>query len=160
MRVVLSMLAFGAMLWAGLVLDSGISEFIQIFGARPEFVLIILFTHSLLWRPMGACFGGFFAGVFQGALVGANLTHYVISRAVGAFALSGSRALGYELNSLLVGIVCGLATVGTRLLFMFLAPPASIPAYLGATIGSGLYNGLIAIPLFALLRRLYESKQV
>lgn len=148
------------MLWAGLILDSGIAEFIQVLGARPEFVMIVLFSHSLLWRPMGASIGGFAAGLLQGALIGANLTHYVLSRAVGAFALSGSRSLGYELSVVLVGLVCALATVGTRLLFMFLAPPPSIPAYLGATIGSGLYNGLIAIPLFALLRRLYESKQV
>jgi hypothetical protein len=45
-------------------------------------------------------------------------------------------------------------TIVAQLILMFFAPPPGIASFLGATIGSAMVNGVLAVPVHALLRRI------
>lgn len=86
-------------------------------------------------------------------MAGANLAHYAVSRTVAGFAGASSRAIGFEINIAVVGVTAALMTLVAQTVFMFLAAPKGIAAFLGDTIGSAVYNGVLAIPTYLLLRR-------
>jgi rod shape-determining protein MreD len=147
-----------AVLWAAAVLQHGLAARLSVFGASPDLLLAAMAPIALLSRPAGALWCGFFCGLAYGAVAGANLAHYVVSRCLTAFGLSSANLLGIEFSVLAAGVLTALATICAQLLLLFLAPPASIGAFLTATIGSAMYNGVLAMPLYALLRRLFRPK--
>jgi len=125
-------------------------------GMRPDFLLAALGPLSLLATRRGGLLLGFAAGVLGGALPGANMAHYVISRTVGGAFGAWVRSLGFEDGPAVSAATAFALTIVAQLVLMFLAPPARIGAFLGATIGSAVLNGLLAIPLFALLTRIVD----
>lgn len=141
-------------LWVFGALQQGLSERVSIFGVRPDFLLIFSAAYALLASRGAAAMCGFGAGVVQGALAGANLTHYVFSRTLASASIAWSTDLRFEQNAVLVALSIALGTLFAGLVFMFLAAPSAILEYLGATILSALYNGVLAIPVHSLLRRL------
>lgn len=145
-------------LWLGAVLQHGLAHHVAVFGVVPDFLLVAMTPVAMLSRPSAALWAGFFCGIAHGAVAGANLAHYVVSRAVAALGLSATNLLGIELSTVAAGVSAAAATLGAQLLLLFLAPPASIGSFLTATIGTAMYNGVLAMPLYALLRRLFRPK--
>ncbi|MCW5942675.1 MAG: hypothetical protein KIS66_10615 [Fimbriimonadaceae bacterium] len=141
------------LLWIAAALQFTLSPRMAVFGCPPDFVLAVVLPASLLARRSGGSLLGFVAGVLQGGMAGANLTHYAISRAFAGFCGGWSRGMLAEPHGLLVFLHAAVGTLLAQVLFMFLAPPAEIVGYLFATIGTAMYNGVIAIPVHALLRR-------
>lgn len=142
------------LLWLAGVLQQGLAERLAIFGVAPNFLLIALGPMALLSRPSVGGTMGFFAGLIQGALAGANLTHYVISRTLAGFLTSLGNQLDIRLALTVAGLACAATTFIAQLILMFLAPPSgSLIAYLFGSLGMALYNGVLAIPLYSLLRR-------
>lgn len=140
-------------LWVAALLERALSTHISIFGAQPDFLLLVSIIAGLGLNRSGAALTGFGAGLIQGALIGANLSHYVISRAISAFFASWSRQLRFEMNPLAVATTAAILTVVGRLTFMVTAGPKGIAGFLGDTMGTAIYNGVLAIPVYALLRR-------
>jgi len=140
-------------LWIAAILDRGLAEHISIFGAQPDFVHLVCIVAGLGLGRGQAAVTGFFGGVIQGALMGANLTHYVISRALSSFCSSWSRQLRFEMNPPAIFATVAILTIFGRIVFMMTAGPKGIAGFLGDTMGTAIYNGVLAIPVYALLRR-------
>lgn len=141
-------------LWLAATLEYGLPERLNIAGASPDFILICIAPLSMLLPRAGACGVGFFGGVIQGAIVGANLTHYTISRTLTGFMIAWSRNTRIDLTVPMAGLITLLSTLFAGLLFMFGAAPRNLGPFLLDTIGSAVYNGVLAMPLYALLRRI------
>ncbi len=140
-------------LWICAVLQFGLARYLAVFGAEPDFLMVAVVTISLcLPRAPGAA-TGFVAGVIQGALVGASLAHYAISRIIAGFVSAWSRGLRFELTAAAVGLTAVSVTIFSGLIFLFTAAPPGIVGYMGDTIGTAMYNGVLAMPLYALLKR-------
>ncbi len=140
--------------WVCGALQQALAVRVSIFGVGPDFLLLFCATFGLLNRRAPGAVCGFGAGLMHGALAGANLSHYVVSRTVAGFSSSWLRQWRFEQNAAIVGTCVALASILGGLVFMFLAAPKAIFAYLGDTILSALYNGLLAMPLHALLKGL------
>ena len=141
-------------IWLAASFQAALSPRITIVGISPDFCLIVLACLSLFTNRVGGAVIGFFLGLVTGANVGANLSQYVVSRTISGFLAGWSRSFGLDANVLGSAVTCVVVTVVAQLIQMFLAPPAGITSFLGATIASALVNGVLAVPVFALLRRI------
>lgn len=142
--------------WISLAMQQGLSTRMSILGAYPDFPLVAIAAVSpFLYRSGGSLFG-FVLGVAHGAIAGANLMHYAISRAIAGFAGGWVNDLRIVPTYPAVMITTACLTVLTRLVFMFLAPPSGIGPYLGATIVGAVYNGVLVWPVYALLKRILD----
>ncbi len=151
------LLAMGLILFAAL-LQVTLAPRMNLFGGAPDFVLVAVFAVALTNRPSHAAWAGFWGGLLIGALSGASVAYYILTRGLVAF------GLGYLTESdwgpwLLAGVVMA-ATLVAQIMLMFVAPPTGIPAYLQATILSAVYNAVLAVPLILGLRRVYRPTKV
>lgn len=144
-------------LWLGAGLQQALANRLGILGATPDFLLVFLACLCLYTNRVGGAVLGFFAGLAAGATVGANMTQYVFSRTLTGFLDSWSRNLGIDANLFVAGVNAFFVTIVAQLIQMFFAPPPGIVTFLGATIASAMYNGVLAVPVYALLRRILAS---
>lgn len=153
-------LGYGFLFWLAAVSQQALAPSLALGAVRPDFLLVVSLVLSIQARTTGALTLGFVAGVIQGALAGANLTHYVLSRVGAGAALAGLKSLGIEVSGLMAGVLVAAGTVVAQILLMFLAPPGAILPFLGATIGTALYNGVLGALLHALLKRFISPRSV
>jgi len=145
-------------LWIAIVLQQSVAVKLAIFGARPDFLLLFVVPLSLMTSRAGGATLGFFAGLLHGAATGAFMAQYVASRAVAGFMGSWSRGIGMHVNWGVASVTTIILTVVARLIFMFLAAPPGVLRFLGDTIGSAMYNGVLAIPVYMLLQWVLNPK--
>jgi len=151
-------LAIAVGLWFAGGLQQAIAPKLAIAGAHPDFFLISLAAGSLFMGRSQAALLGFLCGLIQGALAGANLMHYVISRSVGGFFAGWSRTTTLEPNAILAAATGFFLTLVSQVLLMFLAPPKQLIPYLTATIIAAAYNGVLVLPVYSLLKRFIRPR--
>lgn len=144
-------------LWLAAIWQQSTIGDITLLGQKSAPLLIIVVLVGLRTRPGWAAVVGFAAGLLQGGPAGANLTAYCLSRTVVAFACSFVSRTGLSLNPFSVGALCAGATIFAQLSLLFLAPPPDIGRFLGATMGTAIYNGVIAGLMEAILRKTLEK---
>jgi cell shape-determining protein MreD len=141
-------------IWVAAVLQESISFKVGIFGIHPDFLLIVLTPVSALLPRPRAAMAGFFCGVLHGSMAGANLAHYIISRSIAGFFGAWARGIGFEVNATVMAATGVLLTLIAQTVWMFLAAPPGLASFLGDTIGSAMYNGVLAMLAYLLLRRI------
>ena len=145
-------LAFGV--WFLAALQESVAPRIAIGAGVPDFLIAFITVASLYCTPMGSAWLGFASGATFGALAGANLTGYAISRMFGGLAATGFNNLGFKPSPVMMMANAAATTTISQILLFFLAPPPDIGRFLAATIISAMYNGVLAMPLYALLNRI------
>ena len=146
------------LVWLSAGLNMGISGKIAILGGNPDFLLITLAVLGLYSTRAGGSVLGFFCGFLYGSLAGANLAQYIISRTLGGFLAGLLNDVGFEGSIPMAGLSAVIVTVFSQLLLMFSAPPADVAQFLGDTIRMALYNGVLAMPFYAVLSRILEPQ--
>jgi len=131
-----------------------------VFGARPLFILVFVACMGMVNRPAWGAGAGFLAGIVEGSLAGANLTQYVTSRALTGFCVAWVRSTDLQFGVILAAIGTLLSTLGANAILMIFAPPADIGSFIRATIFSAMYNGVLAMPLFAVLQHFAKPTKV
>ena len=99
---------------------------------------------------------GFSCGVIQGALIGANLTWYGLTRLIAGWLVSLFKTMELESSVWVAAFVTMVVSFLSQLLLLFVAPSAALGVALLATIGTALVNGVLAAPVFALLKRVLD----
>ena len=160
MTKILPTLAAIILFWLCAALTVSLTPRLAILGGGPDFLLVCGYCCALISRPGGGAFAGFVSGVLMGGLTGATLTHFTIVRTLGGFGMSFLGMSGLELNPRKAGVILAIATLLTQILHMLVAPPPEIGIYLRATLVTAMYNGVLAIPLYSLLCRLFRPKVV
>ena len=141
------------------VFQQSLAERVAVFGARPDFLLLGAVIIGLLSSRRGASAAGFAAGVFHGGLAGVSIGAYAISRSAAGFVTAWSKDLRYATNPLAIAVVAAVATIFGEMVWMFIALRSGIGSFLGATIGTAIYNGVLAVPLYALLKRFVAPRR-
>ncbi|MDI9637331.1 rod shape-determining protein MreD [Kamptonema cortianum] len=152
--VIVSILLIGL---AVILQVTGINR-MELFGARPDLPIVVAFCIASFSRPAGGAAAGFASGLFLGALSGATLAHYVFSQTIVGFLLGKT---SYEERDTRAGVlIIVLSSLACGLILMFLAPRRDITGSIQATILAALFNGVVAVPVYALVRRLFRPQVV
>jgi rod shape-determining protein MreD len=153
-------LLLSVLLYVLVVIQDSVGPWMAVFGAKPDLPVAFCLCVALNSRPGVASFWGFMAGFAHGAAAGANLTHYVLSRIAPSFGLAWVRRLDLQLSLPTAGLLVALGTLAAEVLLLLLAPPRGIGPALRDTITTAVYNGVLAIPLYGLVRLVFQPKAV
>jgi rod shape-determining protein MreD len=146
-------------LWMAGGCQETIAPKLAILDAVPDFLLVTVACLGLLSARYASTLVGFFAGLIHGALAGANLTAYAISRTVSGFLVGWFNSFELEANVLVAFATTFVTTLVSQIIFMFITGPSAVMAYLLATIATAIYNGVIAVPIYFLLQRVIAPPQ-
>lgn len=141
-------------LWIGAVLQQAIAPRLSVFGAQPDFLLVVLSLLCMYASRIGGGLIGFLAGLFAGAITGANMSQFIFSRTITGFCVAWARSFGLDANAFSAAVNTVIVTICAQFILMFFAPPPGIMSFVGATIASAMVNGVLAVPVHALLRRI------
>jgi len=146
-------------IWIAGILQAN-AELLMLLGARPDFLLTTAVVLSA-WsgRRTGATIG-FFAGLVHGALFSSGIGYYIVSRTLACFGVSWSRKLDIELSYWLIGSTVFVSTVFVQAFQLFLPPPQNILRLSLDTIMTATYNGVLAMPLYALLKKILDPVKI
>jgi len=145
------------LLWFAGAAQQAIAFQVTAGGISPDFPLIVIVTVGLFSNRRSGAFLGFLGGAIHGAIAGGHTAAYTITRTVIGFIVGWFTGMEFEGNVAVAFIVTAAATIVTQLTFLLLTPRGAILSFLLATIGSAMYNGVLAIPLYALLKRVLDS---
>lgn len=144
------------LLWVAGACQWSLAYQISLGQVGPDFLLAVAVTVGLFANRRCGAGIGFMAGVIHGAVAGGHMAAYTVTRTLVGFLVGWFAGMEFEGNTTVAFIVTAAATVFTQFVFLLLNPRGAIFAALLATIGSAVYNGVLAIPLYALLRRVLD----
>ena len=145
------------LIWVAGAFQLAVAFQISFAGVGPDFPLIVISTVGLFASRRNGSGLGFIGGAIHGAVAGGHMAAYTITRTLVGFLVGAFAGMEFEGNGSVAFIVTAAATVFTQISFLLLAPRGAILPSLLATIGSAMYNGVLAIPLYALLKRVLDS---
>ena len=151
-------LVFAISFWLAAVLQQAAIDRVQIGGARPDLLLTLALVTAVMFAPKYSALFGFVAGLLHGAIAGADLAHFTISYTIVAYFAGFLSWLELDIRAWYVGLVVIGGTAIAGLLMMIPGPPPLFWPHLGDTILSAIYNGVLAMPLYALMKRLLHPK--
>lgn len=117
-----------------------------------QLLVVLVLSVSLSIKPAWAAVLGLVAGLAGGAISGANAMPHMLSLMVGCFGLAWIQDWGLEVKVPLAMLAVGLGTLVSGLLFMFLAGPPDLLRFLTDTILHAVLNGVLAAPVYGLVR--------
>lgn len=127
-------------------------------GARaaPDLYLVLIGASAPLLNRWQTTWLGFVCGLTHGACAGANMTAYIVSRTITAFFAGWANDLRIAPSFWLASITSAIATLFAQLGMLFLAVPRNIEGFIADTILTAVYNGVLALLLYAVLSRLLD----
>jgi rod shape-determining protein MreD len=135
-------------------LQQSIAYRMGVFGTRPDFLLVALSALSLMGTRRQSVWYGFVAGLLMGSISGANLGQYVASRTVAGLLFGWATVLDFQAGWITTFLGAAGVTLVAQFSLMLLAPPSGIGGFVADTIRMAMYNGVLAMPVYALLRRI------
>jgi rod shape-determining protein MreD len=144
--------------WIAAALQMAAAPRLAIAGAPPDLLMVLAFSCAVLFPPTVGAILGFTAGLLHGGVVGSDVAMFTISRTLVAYLAGYVSRLELEVRPWYVGLVVLGGTILVHLLVMIPAPPPETWPYLRDTIVAAMYNGVLAIPLYAFLRRTLRPK--
>ena len=144
--------------WIAAALQQAAAPHMTVSGARPDLLLVLALSLAVTFQPVAAAVLGFVAGLLHGGVVGSDLASLTVSRTLVGYLAGYVSRLELDVRPWYVGLVVFGGTALAHLLLMIPAPPPEAWPYLRDTIVAAMYNGVLAIPLYALLRRTLHPK--
>ncbi len=159
-RLIVSLLA---LLFAA-VFQTALANEMGVFGATPHFFILVPLSLALALPAKGVIWAAFGAAILQGALLGSDYGPLVFSLCIAAYLVHRVLGVGIEVGAILgaVAVVAGTLVALVLLLLVnpgaTLGPTTSVVGYLQMSLATAVYNGVLAVPLLALLRRTLKVK--
>ncbi len=128
-----------------------------IFGAQLDLVLTTAIVGSMLCDANTASAVGFTSGLFTAAMTAPPISGFgsiLVSRTIVCFLIGWLEARIVRDSAVLAPLFGVLATVLCAMLFFAFDPQKDVSHWTVVMVGSAVYNGLAALPLFWLIRRL------
>lgn len=141
-------------LWICVAMQVGLSPHWIVWGCQPDFLLIALACLCLYTGRAGGATLGFASGFLYSAMANVNMLGLVASRSIAGFLTGWFNSLEMKPNAVVASVTAISITLIARLTLVLLTPPSSLWTFLKATIGSSVYNGILAVPMYLLVYRL------
>lgn len=122
--------------------------------ASPDFLLLFAVMLSLGQSGESAAVTGFLAGVFHSSAMSDKMLALTISRMFACLIAPRIFGLFSGSNAAAIAVTAAGATLIAGIGFLFLGVRDNILGHLTDTIASAIYNGVIAIPVYGIYRRL------
>lgn len=139
------------------VLHTAFSDKITVWGARPNLALTALLTACLFVDGNTGALLGFFVGLLEGSYAAMYVGSFLVTRTISGWQVGLLEQRVFRDSLPVVFLVVLGGTILTESCFFLFAPKQHLLRWLTwliQTLTGALYNTVLAVPLYLLLRRL------
>lgn len=141
-------------------LQGNIPSWMVIKGARPDLILVVLITIALGLDPGAGAVLGFLAGLIHGSIVGVSLGSFIASCTIIGFAAGFVTIRMFSENPIVPVIVAGVLTFAGEIMFLLTNPVAGFLVSLNIVLFKTLYNSLLTLILFWVIRWIQIRRKI
>ena len=152
-------LRVGLLLWIATIMQGILAPAMAIRGAMPDLPLLALGCLALRLNPSGAAVAGFFNGLLHASMLDQTVGSLILSRMLAAFIVAWLPPLLDRQRLLSACLACALTALLTNGLLYLAAPSITGWEWWRATVGIMVYNTLLAVPAYGLIRRVLPLYQ-
>ncbi|GBC91703.1 hypothetical protein HRbin15_00158 [bacterium HR15] len=152
-------LRVGVLLWVATVLQGILLPAIAVRGAMPDLLLLMLGCLALQLNPSAAATAGFFAGLLHASMLDQTVGSLILSRTVAAFAIAWLPIMLDRQRLLSACLACALMVLLANGLLYLAAPSITGWDWWRAMVGVMVYNTILAVPAYGLIRRVLPPYQ-
>lgn len=134
-------------------LQAGLTQSAHIWTAAPNFLLLVLGVYSIRLSGTGAMLLGFFEGLLMGGLAGADIQHFIAGGVIAGIAIAALAKQGIDFSVFSAILAAVMAALISGIIHLLFAPPSHVMAAVGDTLLTAVYNGVLAVPVYALFRK-------
>ncbi len=131
---------------------------LAIAGIYPDFLLVTVVVLGLVTGESYGAISGGLAGFVHASLAGSSFGTFILSRAILGFVAGLVKGALFQDNPAVIFIAAFIATITGETVFILFNPPVGLFAWASALPFTAMYNGIIAMPIYWLLRRLIHPK--
>ena len=141
-------------------MQGNLPGWLNIWGAKPDLVLVVLLAYSLAADPSFGASLGFLAGLIYGGSVGLCMGSFIVTRTItGFFAGFVTTRLFSENPVVPVLSAMGLTFV-CEILFLFANPRPDAPLVMRKVAGECILNGIFTLLVYYLLRHMESRRKL
>jgi rod shape-determining protein MreD len=140
-------LVAGVLLWLAGGCQQSAAVPVSLGSFAPNYLLLVMAVLAPYMSTFGSATVGLFAGIVQGGLAGANLTAYSVSRIFAGLAVGKLHQAELAQSPFVAALSAAVTVVVAQAVLLFLAPTVNVGAFVLATMGTAIYNGVLAVPL-------------
>lgn len=145
-----------ALLLAAIV-QSVFADSMRVYGAMPDFLVMVALLGSLFCDANGGAALGFFAGLLYASLAApphGGFGSLIVSRTLVCLGVGWLEERVFRDNPILAVVLVALGTALAEGLFFLFAPQPNVSFWARSLGKTTLYNALLAFPLYLLIRRI------
>lgn len=147
------------------LLQGSLAPFLALGAARPNFVVLAAASWSVAAGPREAAWWAFIGGLALDLLSGGPLGGSALAALIPVVAVGLGDPAGLRPRSAAAGaVLVGVATLGAGALYLLILALAGRPlgdfsVLIGSVIGAAVYNGVLALATYPLLRHMRRSSE-
>ncbi|HLK56921.1 MAG TPA: rod shape-determining protein MreD [Chthonomonadaceae bacterium] len=143
-------------LFLAALVQSAWADAMRFHGAKPDFLVLVALLGAMFCEANESAALGFFAGLLMACLAAPPTSGFgslIVSRTLVAFGVGWLEERIFRDNALIAVIVAACGTALAEGLFFVFTPQHHIGHWLRGVGLTTLYNALLALPLYLLIRR-------
>jgi rod shape-determining protein MreD len=150
-------IGLGAAIFLAALAQIVYADSLRIHGARPDFLIVVTVLGAMFCDANGGAALGFFAGLLHASFAAPPLAGFgslIVSRVLVGFGVGWLEERIFRDNVLIAVALVALGTLLVEGLFFLFAPQQHILHWARSVGFTTLYNAVLAVPLYLLVRRM------
>lgn len=149
---------------ASLVIAAGIQgnlpDWMRILGAKPDLMLVVLISYSLVADPVFGAMYGFFAGLIHGSVVGISFGSFIVTRTLTGFFAGLVTTRLFSENPIVPALSAMWLTLVAECLFILGNPRINLIHTLWTILGECIFNAIFAVIMYSLLKHFENNRKI
>ncbi|NLN76977.1 MAG: rod shape-determining protein MreD [Armatimonadetes bacterium] len=141
-------------------LQGNLPDFISIWGAKPDLIIVVLISYALAADPEFGAVLGFVAGLLQGRYVGLSMGSFIITRTITGFLSGLVTTRLFSENPLVPALSAVWLTVVCEVLFLLGNPQSDLIVVARKIAGECLGNAILTLLVYFTLRNLDIRRKI
>lgn len=151
-----------SLIYAACLLQSTVLEYIEIYGVRPNLMLIVAVSAALMRKDLEAAFTGLACGIGMDILVGRALGWYGLSFFLANFLIAQLNPKLYKDNPLIPVFFVFTSTLAVETLYYLITffikgYESFVFVFTKIILPESLYNAVFAYPVFRIVSSVYKK---
>lgn len=138
---------------AAFILQAAFGGDLAVAGIRPNLALTTLSVACIFVGPVTGALLGFLCGLLEASFAALFVGSYLVTRSVAGWAVGALEERVFRDNLVFAAITTFLVSLLAEVAFFLFAPQPDAGTFALATLGAAAYNGVLAVPVYLLVRR-------